>query len=118
MKSPTELVGPRVQLFDNDEYLWERTEEKLDSRGLAEGPEVLQHNGRTFVSYSTGASWLPTYKLGLLELTGDDPMNQSIGRSTILRVFSPQIRFTESATLASSNCQVRSRVGGTFIMPS
>ncbi len=75
MKSPTELVGPRVQLFDNDDHLWERTEEKQESRGLAEGPEVLQHKGRTFVSYSTGASWLPTYKLGLLELTGDDPMN-------------------------------------------
>lgn len=75
MKSPVELAGPRVLLAPNDEYLWERTEEKPASRGLAEGPQVLQHGGRTFVTYSTAASWLPTYKLGLLELTGDNPLD-------------------------------------------
>ena len=75
MKSPTELAGPRVRLCDNDDYLWERTEERSDSRGLHEAPQVLQHGGRTFVTYSTAASWLPTYKLGLLELTGDDPLD-------------------------------------------
>lgn len=75
MKSPIELAGPRVLLARNDEYLWERTEERAGSRGLAEGPQVLQHAGRTFVIYSTGASWLPTYKLGLLELTGSDPLD-------------------------------------------
>lgn len=75
MKSPTELAGPRVLLAKNDSYLWERTEEKIDSRGLAEGPQIIQHGGRTFVTYSTAASWLPTYKLGMLELTGEDPMN-------------------------------------------
>lgn len=75
MKSPTELAGPRVLICKNDTYLWERTEEKTDSRGLAEGPQVLQNAGRTFVTYSTAASWLPTYKLGLLELTGKDPLD-------------------------------------------
>ncbi|MCW1883264.1 glycoside hydrolase family 43 protein [Luteolibacter flavescens] len=75
MKSPTELSGPRVLLAKNDEHLWERTEEKLESRGLAEGPQILQQGGRTFVTYSTAASWLPTYKLGLLELTGKDPLD-------------------------------------------
>ena len=44
-------------------------------RGLNEGPEVLQQAGRTFVTYSCAASWLPTYKLGMLELTGDDPLD-------------------------------------------
>ena len=75
MKSPVELAGPRVLLAENDTHLWERTEEKPDSRGLAEGPQVLQNGGRTFVTYSTAASWLPTYKLGLLELTGEDPLD-------------------------------------------
>ncbi|GAA5126405.1 family 43 glycosylhydrolase [Luteolibacter yonseiensis] len=75
MKSPTELAGPRVLLAKNDTYLWERTEEKQESRGLAEGPQILQNGGRTFVTYSTAASWLPTYKLGLLELTGQDPLD-------------------------------------------
>lgn len=75
MKSPIELAGPRVRIGENDTYLWERTEEKTDSRGLAEGPQILKQGKRTFVTYSTAASWLPTYKLGLLELTGDDPLD-------------------------------------------
>lgn len=74
MKSPVELSGPRVLLAKNDTYLWERTEEKEGSRGLAEGPQILQNDGRTFLIYSTAASWLPTYKLGMLELTGKDPL--------------------------------------------
>ncbi len=34
-----------------------------------EGPQILAHVGRTLLLYSCGAAWLPTYKLGLLELT-------------------------------------------------
>ena len=75
MKSPVELAGPRVMICENDTYLWERTEEKKDSRGLAEGPQILKQGARTFVTYSTAASWLPTYKLGLLELTGENPLD-------------------------------------------
>lgn len=75
MKSPVELAGPRVLLAKNDTYVWERTEEKEGTRGLAEGPQILQNDGRTFLIYSTAASWLPTYKLGLLELTGKDPLD-------------------------------------------
>ncbi|WP_052573403.1 family 43 glycosylhydrolase [Haloferula sp. BvORR071] len=75
MKSPVELAGPRVRIAANDTYVWERTEEKEGTRGLAEGPQILQNDGRTFLIYSTAASWLPTYKLGLLELTGKDPLD-------------------------------------------
>ena len=75
MKSPVELAGPRVQLAKNDTYLWERTDETESSRGLAEGPQILEHDGRTFLVYSTAASWLPTYKLGIMELTGKDPLD-------------------------------------------
>lgn len=75
MKSAVELAGPRVLLCTNDEHPWEFTEENRKGRGLHEGPQVLKHGGRTFLTYSTGASWLPTYKLGLLELTGTNPLN-------------------------------------------
>ena len=71
------IAGPRVKLCAHDDYLWERTEEKPGSRGLHEAPQVLKHGKRTFVTYSTAASWLPTYKLGLLELVGDDPLSPS-----------------------------------------
>ena len=41
-----------------------------------EGPEVLQHAGRTFIVYSCSGSWQPSYKLGLLELRQDrDPLD-------------------------------------------
>ena len=75
LKSPTELGGQRVRICDNADYLWERTEPKRDARGLNEGPQVLQARSRTFVMYSCGASWLRTYKLGMLELTGNDPLD-------------------------------------------
>ncbi|WP_315857268.1 glycoside hydrolase family 43 protein [Rhodopirellula halodulae] len=75
MKSPTEMSGPRVRVCDNDDYLWERVEPDPSQRGLNEGPEVFQANDRTFVFYSCAASWLPTYKLGRLELIGDDPLD-------------------------------------------
>jgi GH43 family beta-xylosidase len=77
MNSPIELAGSRIRMCGNDDHLWERIEEKAGTRGLHEAPQVLQRGGRTFVVYSCAASWLPTYKLGLLELTGDDPLDPS-----------------------------------------
>jgi arylsulfatase A-like enzyme/GH43 family beta-xylosidase len=81
MKSAYELAGPRVRICANDDYPWERTEPGPRGRGLNEAPQVLKSRGaaadreRTFVTYSCGASWLPTYKLGLLELVGEDPLD-------------------------------------------
>ncbi len=75
MVSPTELVGPRVMLWEAGSHLWERTEETPQSRGLLEAPQVLTRGDRTFLVYSCAASWLPTYKLGMLELTGADPLD-------------------------------------------
>jgi GH43 family beta-xylosidase len=74
MKSPTKLAGPRVRICDNDDFLWERVEPDPSQRGLHEAPQVFQAKGQTAVVYSCGASWLPTYKLGLLELVGSDPL--------------------------------------------
>lgn len=74
MKNPTALAGPRVRICPNADYPWERTEPGPKGRGLNEGPEILKRGGRTFLLYSCGASWLPNYKLGLLELTGTDPL--------------------------------------------
>lgn len=75
MKSPTELAGPRVLICANDDYLWERVEPGMQHRGLHEAPQVFTAGDRPVVTYSCGASWLPTYKLGMLRLIGDDPLN-------------------------------------------
>lgn len=74
MKSPTELAGPRIRICDNDDHLWERIEPEATKRGLHEGPQIFQARNSTAIVYSCGASWLPTYKLGLLEFTGTDPL--------------------------------------------
>ena len=74
MESPTKLSGRRVLLCANDDYLWERVEPMDSKRGLHEAPQVFKAKKRTSIVYSCGASWLPTYKLGLLELIGDDPL--------------------------------------------
>jgi GH43 family beta-xylosidase len=75
MATPTQLSGPRVRIATAGEYVWERTEESPRSRGLLEAPQVLSRGERTFLVYSCAASWLPTYKMGMLELTGSDPMD-------------------------------------------
>lgn len=73
--SPTEITSGRVRIAEAGSFDWQRLDETASTRGLLEGPRVLRRNGRTFVVYSCAASWLPTYKLGLLELTGDDPLD-------------------------------------------
>jgi hypothetical protein len=75
MKSSVELSGPRVRICSNEDHSWEFTERGRKGRGLNEAPQVLQHAGRTFMTYSCGGSWLPTYKLGLLELVGANPLD-------------------------------------------
>ena len=74
--NPIRTLGPRVRLCDNADYVWERVEERVGTRGLNEGPEILTApNGRVFLTYSCGASWLPTYKVAMLEFVGDDPLD-------------------------------------------
>lgn len=70
MTNPWTLTGNRVRLTKPD-YDWE----KEGSAQVNEGPEPLYHEGRTFVTYSASQCGSPGYKLGLLELTGSNPMN-------------------------------------------
>ncbi len=49
--------------------------EKVGEPHVNEGPAVLQHGGKTFVVYSASGSWTDNYCLGMLTLTGDDPLN-------------------------------------------
>lgn len=70
MTNPWTLTGNRTRLTMPD-YAWE----KEGTAQVNEGPEPLYHEGRTFVTYSASQCGSPGYKLGLLELTGSDPMN-------------------------------------------
>lgn len=71
MANPWTISSNRVRISSPEES-WERGTE-LD---LAEGPQLLQRNGETFLIYSTRESWLPDYRLGQLRLRpGADPMD-------------------------------------------
>ena len=50
---------------------------EISGRKVTEGAEILQHNGRTFMTYSASFCNTPDYKLGMLELVGDDPLKAS-----------------------------------------
>jgi GH43 family beta-xylosidase len=69
MSNPWTLTGERMVL-SRPSLAWEQSGRKVN-----EGPEVLKQQGRTFVIYSASFCDTPDYKLGLLELTGEDPMD-------------------------------------------
>ncbi|MDY7088518.1 MAG: family 43 glycosylhydrolase [Actinomycetota bacterium] len=69
LSNPYTLTGSRARL-SSPTLSWER-----QTGAVNEGPEPLYHNGKVMVVYSASACWGPDYKLGLLTLTGTDPMN-------------------------------------------
>ena len=104
MESPTKLSGKRVRLCANDDHLWERVEPLESEPGLNEAPQVFKAKGRLSMIYSCGASWLPTYKLGLLELVGEDPLNPESWR----KKQSPVFLSTDSTYGVGHSCFVKS----------
>ena len=76
MENPWTLSGSRVQLCDNDDYVWERVGDKPNERGLNEGPQILRGKDKIFIVYSCSSSWDPTYKLNYLWMDANaDPMD-------------------------------------------
>ncbi len=69
MSNPWTISGPRV-LLSTPTYPWEQSVAHVN-----EGPEALQHNGKTFIIYSASACWGPNYKLGILTYTGGDVLS-------------------------------------------
>lgn len=51
---------------------WER-----QGNPVNEGPYAIQHGGRTFLTYSASYCGTPDYKIGMLELTGSNPLSRS-----------------------------------------
>jgi GH43 family beta-xylosidase len=71
MSNPYTLSGAR-RTISQPTLAWER-----QTHPVNEGAEPLYHNGRTMIVYSASACWGPDYKLGLLTLTGTDPLNRA-----------------------------------------
>ncbi len=71
MTNPWTVTGPRV-LISRPQHSWETQGGRVN-----EAPEVIQRNGRTFVVYSASSCTTPDYTLGMLTLTGSNPMSPS-----------------------------------------
>ncbi len=71
MINPWTLAGERV-LIAEPEHVWETAD-----MPICEGPQLLHRNGRTFIVYSASGSWTEDYCLGLIELTGRNPLLRS-----------------------------------------
>ncbi|MGM8228062.1 family 43 glycosylhydrolase [Cellvibrio sp. ARAG 10.3] len=81
MSNPWTITGPRMVLT-RPTYDWEQS-----GRKVTEGAEILKHNGKTFVIYSASFCDTPDYKLGQLELVGDDPMKPASWKKSTEPVF-------------------------------
>ncbi len=71
LSNPWTISGAR-RTISQPTLSWER-----QTHPVNEGAEPLYHNGRTMIVYSASACWGPDYKLGLLTLTGSDPLNRA-----------------------------------------
>jgi GH43 family beta-xylosidase len=71
MGDPWTVTGARTQI-STPQHDWEK-----QGAPMNEGPAALQHGGDTFITYSASACQGPDYKLGLLELTGTNPLSAS-----------------------------------------
>ncbi|WP_433003795.1 family 43 glycosylhydrolase [Kribbella sp. CA-294648] len=71
LSNPYTISGAR-RTISQPTLAWER-----QTAPVNEGAEPLYRNGRVMIVYSASACWGPDYKLGLLTLTGSDPLNRS-----------------------------------------
>ncbi|THV34702.1 family 43 glycosylhydrolase [Glycomyces buryatensis] len=71
MSNPWTVTGSHATI-SRPSASWETVGARVN-----EAPAVLQHDGRTFVTFSASSCNTPDYKLGLLELTGSNPLAAS-----------------------------------------
>lgn len=84
MSSPWTLTGPRVEL-SSPQYDWE----KQGPVPVNEGPEIIQHGGKTFLTYSASHCFTDSYALGLLSMpTTGNPLDASAWTKSATPVFS------------------------------
>ncbi|MFF8392718.1 family 43 glycosylhydrolase [Streptomyces sp. NPDC016172] len=69
MSNPYTLADSTFTVISSPTLSWERSGSPVN-----EAPEPLYRDGRTFLSYSASSCQTADYKLGLLELTGADPL--------------------------------------------
>ena len=71
MSNPWTVTGNRTAISEPT-YDWEKQGSPMN-----EGPVAIQHDGRTFMTYSASACQGPDYKIGMLTYTGGDVLSAS-----------------------------------------
>jgi GH43 family beta-xylosidase len=82
MSNPWTIDSERVML-STPQYAWEKNGEPH----VNEGPTALYHDGQAFIVYSASGSWTDSYCLGMLTLTGEDPMDPAAWKKAKKPVF-------------------------------
>lgn len=83
MSSPWTLTGPRVEL-SSPQFSWEN----VGPPYVNEGPEILKHNGKTFLVYSASFCGSDQYALGMLTASdAADPLLPASWRKSPQPVF-------------------------------
>ncbi|MBN2484950.1 MAG: family 43 glycosylhydrolase [Bacteroidales bacterium] len=72
MTSPTTLGAARTRISTYTFYDWEVRDQVCN-----EGPQILQRNGKIFLTYSASASWTQWYCLGMYTCSDGNVMNAS-----------------------------------------
>ena len=107
MSDPCTIDSERVML-STPEYAWEKNGNPL----INEGPTVLRHGGKSFVVYSASGSWTDDYCLGMLTLTGDDPLNPEHWE----KAQSPVFRKRAGVCYGPGHCSFTTAVDGSVWM--
>lgn len=81
MSSPTEIDSER-SLISTPEYLWEKK-----GMPLNEAPEILIKDGNIYLVYSASGSWTDDYCLGIMKLSGSDPLKKTSWAKSSVPVF-------------------------------
>ncbi|MER2490476.1 family 43 glycosylhydrolase [Catenovulum sediminis] len=71
MTNPWTLTGKRT-VITKPEYDWEKS-----GLNVNEGPEIIKHDGRVFLTHSSSFCNTEDYKLAVVELVGEDPLEVS-----------------------------------------
>lgn len=82
MSNPWTISGKPV-LIAQAVFEWERIRYPIN-----EAPEILQHDGKTFLIYSASDTGTPDYALGMLTLNGEDVLSPNAWTKSPQPVFS------------------------------
>lgn len=76
MENPWTVVEGTQTLISRPTFQWEMGSDLDGNPGrVNEGQAILKHDGRTFMSFSASSCHGPNYKIGMMELMGNDPLN-------------------------------------------